>query len=265
MAASGPQQDVGTWGRVSRLLSKVVGLPDGQFTPDRGGTYGEKVVEMVSAKQHKVADEGSYFLTRTNTIGTGIAGVSSVTSYSATNNLLCISNNNGAGGRNIWLDYVYLTATAAATSSTNLFFYSQLDTTMRYASGGYGGAGTNVVTNILNGPYATNSGSNTQSGALVYAGAVVAAAASLQNRILCSRQARFQISVIGDTYMIPFGSTDIPLVGMTGVAQATGGLAVTLPHPPVCIAPGGSFLLGYFGASAGAAPSFEFEIGHVER
>ena len=36
------------------------------------------------------------------------------------------------------------------------------------------------------------------------------------------------------------------------------------PHPPVCIGPGGSFLLSLVLASQSAASSYEVEVGHIE-
>lgn len=262
MSATGPNNDVANWGRVGRLLSSMQRALEGAPAVLRAGAYGEMVAEILSSKQNKINDEGSYYVTRTPTPGTGVASIGAPTAYVATSPYVIVTNNNPAGGKNIWLDYINLNLITPSTSSTNLQFTTAIDTVARYTSGGSGGAGTNVAT-ILQGPVPPNSGAPANSGALVYAGALVAAAASPANRIISNRYLRTAIAVALDTYLVQFGATDIALDGtlVSGAAVAQR----SIPHPPVCLAPGGSFLLHLYGASAAAATTCEVEVGHVER
>src|ERR1017187_2416913 len=183
---SAPNTDVASWGLVGRLISNMQRVLEGSAAVIRSGPYGEQVSEIITSKQQKANDEGSLFLTRTPTPGTGVASITAPTAYVATSPYIVVTNGNQAGGKNIWLDYINLNLITAGTSSTNLQFATALDTIPRWSSGGSGGAGTNVAT-VLQGPMPNNSGAPLGSGALVYAGALVAIAASPQNRILCNR------------------------------------------------------------------------------
>jgi hypothetical protein len=264
MSGTGPNNDVLNWGRTGRLLASLAKLADGLPVIARASQYGEAISQLLTSKQHVLADEGSYYICRTPTIGTGIAGVTSLAAYTATSPVLIVTNNNPQGGRNIWLDYTCLTVTATAASTTSLFMATVLDTTARYSSAGSGGAGTNLSTALI-GPYATNVASPQASNALVYAGALVAVAASSTARILSNRLVRQQIPVVLDQYIINFGTDAVggplPPQALSAAVPAVSSVA----HAPVCVPPGGSFLQYYYGASMGAAPSFEVEVGYVER
>jgi hypothetical protein len=222
--------------------------------------YSQVLANQLTSKQHKAADLGSYFVCRTPTVGTGIAGVTSLTSYTATSPILIVYNQNAA--TNIWLDYASLTVTATAASTTSLFLATALDTGNRYSSAGSGGAGTNVSTALI-GPSATNMGITTNGGALVYAGALVASAATGSVRILSNRLVRQQIPVVLDQYVVNFGtdgmSTALPPQALSAAVPAV----TVLAHAPVCVFPGSSFLLYYYGAAMAAAPSFEVEVGFM--
>lgn len=262
MSGMGPNNDVASWGRVGRLISNLQRALEGAPALIRSGAYGEQVSEMLTSKQHKLNDEGSYYVTRTPTPGTGVASITTPTAYVATSPYIIVTNNNPVGGKNLWLDYINLNMITPGTSSTDLQFATALDTVARYSSGGAGGSGTSLST-ILQGPLPNNSGAPANSAALVYAGALVAVAASPQNRILCNRYIRSVIAITKDTYHIPFGATDI---GLDSLAASTVTLVQrSIPHPPVCIAPGGSFLFHLYGTAMAAATTCEVEVGHVER
>ncbi|HYC99696.1 MAG TPA: hypothetical protein VEB22_00585, partial [Phycisphaerales bacterium] len=57
-------------------IQRAKGTPasEGRAIPQRGTTYAEGVVLSVHQKQHTLADEGSYFVARNPTPGTGVAG-----------------------------------------------------------------------------------------------------------------------------------------------------------------------------------------------
>jgi hypothetical protein len=264
MSGTGPNNDVLNWGRVGKWISSIARLTDGLPVVGRFSPYGDQVAEILSSKQHVLAGEGSYFICRTPTVGTGIAGVTSLTSYTATSPFMILFNNNPAGGRDIFIDYTSMTCTATAASTTSLFLVTALDTTQRYSSAGSGGAGTNVSTALI-GPYATNEASPLISGAQVYMGALVATAASPQVRILSNRLVRQQIPVVLDQYIVNYGTDAVGGPLSPQVLSAAVPAVSTIAHAPVCVPPQTSFLLYYYGAAMAAAPSFEGEIGFVER
>ena len=262
MAGTQPNTDVLLWGRVQRLLALSQRTGEQVASILRMGTYGEIVADLLTGKQHKLSDEGSYFLTRSPTIGTGIATIVASNAFADTSPYIILTNNNPVGGRNIYLDYILMRLTVAGTSSTNLQWAVRIDNIPRYSSGGVGGAGTGL-TAILQGPVPTNTGAPANSSALVYAGALVAVAGSTNVRTLGNGMLRSAIAVVNDSYLINFAGIDMQqdgvLVSGTAIAQRS------VTHPPVCIAPQGSFLLHLWGTSQAAATSCEIEIGHVER
>lgn len=265
MSGIGPNNDVLSWGKVGRLLRNLATLADGAPAVQRFSPYGAAFCEIISSKQHVANDEGAYFTTRTPTVGTGLATTATPTTYVNTNAFLCITNANPVGGKNIWLDYIALGVTAGGTAGTALQAVTALDNIARYSSGATGGGyGTNLAA-ILQGPAANNS--NVPFGgssALIYAGPLVVVAPGPNARILSNPWLRRQIPVVNDRYLLNFAQSDLAATGASGVAQATA-LDTTVPHAPVCIGPGGSFLLTLVLPSQSAASSYEVEVGHIER
>jgi hypothetical protein len=264
MSALGPQNEVLNWGRTGRLIARLQQYADGFGAPQRSGTYGETYANLRTSKQHVAGDEGSFFTTRTATILTGLATIATPTTYSNTNAFIIVTNGNALGGRNIWMDRISLNCTAGGTLGASLMYVTAIDTIARYSSGATaGGQGTGLAT-PLQGPMPTNTNlSFGQSGALVYGGPLVAVAPSPSARILQNRYLRRQIPLATDSYLINFGQSDMPEAGSSGVAQATA-LTASSAHDPVCIGPGGSFLLSLILLSQTVASSYEFEIAHIE-
>jgi hypothetical protein len=220
------------------------------------------VSELLSLKNDKLLDEGSVYFVRSPTVGTGIAG-SILVAYTDVSPLIIVTNNNPIGGRNIFLDTIRLTLTVAPASATNLQWATSIDNIARYSSGGAGGAGTGAAANLL-GPYSPNTGIGASSGALVYAGALVAVARSNQFRQLENGFLRSAIPVVNDQYLFSFGGHeqmyDGVLVSGVAIAQRT------IPHGMVEIGPGHSFLLHHWAlANAVTGPSFEVQIAYHER
>ena len=264
MSGTGPNNDVLNWGRVGRYLSSLARLSDGLPVVGRFSIYGDQIADLLTSKQHKLAGEGSYFMSRTPTIGTGIAGVTTLTTFTPTSPFMILFNGNPVGGRDIFLDYLSLTCTATAASTTSLFLATALDSTQRYGSAGSGSGNTGLSTALL-GPYATNLAAGTQSQAQVYMGALVALAASPQVRIMSNRLVRQQIPVVLDQYIVNFGTDAAPTPLPPQVLSAAVPSVSVVAHQPVCVPPQSSFLLNYYGAGMAAAPSFEGEIGWIER
>ena len=267
MAGQQPNNDVLGWGRMQRLREFAQRIGEQTATILRTGMFGEALTELLTQKQWKLSEEASYFVTRSPTIGTGIATAAAPTGYVTTTPFMVIQNMNQnvnpPGGRCIYLDYIKLVCTAAGSNGTALYYATMIDNILRWSSGGSGSAGTGQ-TSVLAGPYPTNSGAAPNSGAFVYAGAVTAAANSSAARLLTNGVFRSAvIPVVNDMYLLNFAGVNLQqdsvLTTGPNVAQRS------LVHPPVCIGPGGSFLLNLWLPSQSAASSYEIEIGHVEK
>ena len=197
--------------------------------------------------------EGSHFVARNPTPGTGIIGHAAPTTLDDTKPLLHIKNTAAVNsGVVIILDYIRLRLTTAGTASTNVRFDMKVDTVARYTSGGSALVPTGV-----------NLNSNAASVAQVYYGAVIAPAAGANIRVLDGVEARPVIGVVGDMYTLNFG-------GPTHHATAliTSGTAIchaTYNFHPVIIGPGQTFLLHQWSASQSGAITFEPTVSWIER
>ena len=118
MPGTAPTNDILNWFRVQRLLAFAQKVGETFPSIARGGSYGESVMELLTDKQHKVADEGSYYMTRSPTVGTGLATIAAQNSFADTSPFLIVTNGNPAGGKSIYLDYLKLTTTVAGTNGT---------------------------------------------------------------------------------------------------------------------------------------------------
>lgn len=258
MPAMGPNVDASFWGRVSRILPQK--SPDGVAALNRMGEYGEQIVELLWAKSARLAKEGSYFVTGNPTPGTGVASIAALTAVVDTSPFVIVTNNNLIGGPSIELDYLKLICTAAGTGGTALNWATKMDIIPRYASAG----------SVFAGPAGTP-GANSPNPAIpadgssaVYAGALVAVAASLAGSRLIGRGVfRTVIPVVGDTYLLNFGGHEFTSVGLA--KNGTAPSDFTHHHAPVSIPPQGSFLLHLWLPSQSAASSYEVEVGYAKR
>lgn len=259
MPAMGPNVDSSVWGRVSRLLPQK--LQDAAASWARFGEYGETIIEPLWLKSARLAKEQSYFTVGNPTPGTGLATIAALTAVVDTSPFLIITNNNPVGGPSVELDYLKLICTAPGTAGTALNWASKLDSIPRYASAG----------SVLAGAASANPGASSPNSAgvgdtsvAVYAGALVAVAASLAgSRVLSRGVFRTAIPVIGDQFLLNFGGHEFTSVGLA--KNGTAPSDFTHHHAPVSIAPGGSFLLHLWLPSQSAASSFEVEAGYVKR
>jgi len=250
-------------GWVSRML------PQAETDNDPGvvrlGRYGDVWTIGGVRKQHGLADEGSYFVT--NNAQTGLAATA-LSAPTAASPFLLIANTDTAGNQNakrIHLDYINLLATAAGGAASTLLYGGLaivVDTGNRYSSGG-----TNLTANIVN-PNADVSAR--ASIASVYAGAIVAAAATGNARTLVGlRNIRQAVSatvlfVVGDVLHFNFGGVEPPANAALTVANAH---RLSEQLPPVIIGPGQCALIYIFGqgATTPSAPSLAPELGWWER
>jgi hypothetical protein len=221
---------------------------------NRVNPFGDQTVQPMGKDAYGFADEGSYFVARNPTIGTGIAGIAAATTASDLETLLYIRNGaSAADGTRIYLDYLRLVPTAAGTNGTTTVFYSWIDSGERYTSGG------STIT-----PVNCNQDSGTTTNAAVRFGALVTTAASSAKRTVGGGALRLGvIKVIGDIYQFDFGGyrQDLPPTVTSGTAQ----IFFPWRHAPVVLGPGQCFGLEVFAASQSVAASFEFELGYFER
>ena len=262
MAGAAPTSDSLEWGFLRKLISNAArATAEGASVIARFSEYGDQVTQGLTAKQHKLADEGSYYVCRSPTPGTGLATIAAPTAVVDTSPFILITNGNAAGGQNIIPDYIKLICTAAGTGGTSLNVTTKLDVIPRYSSGGAGGSNTGLAT-ILGGPWSTNTSRLGGSNALIFAGALVAVAAS-QQRTIMSTRLRSAIPVVNDEYFLNFGDSspmlDGVLVSGAAIAQRV------VPHPPTVIAPGHTLAVHLWLPAQSVAGSYEVEIGYIER
>jgi hypothetical protein len=215
------------------------------------------VTQQLWLKSHVFADEGTYFVTSDSTNsadGTGInTGGVTQTGYVATTPTMTIFNN---GTNKIYLDFLTLFMTVGGASLTSWRWAMYGDTTNRYTSGG-------TVAAVVNRPDMSLA-TFTASAAVIYFGAITAAAAGANVRFLGKGIFRNAIPVVGDMYTLNFGSVE------QGMSQSqdsgTNSIAQMFAAPPVIIWPGFFWALYTWGPSmATTSPAASYQLGFVER
>jgi hypothetical protein len=214
---------------------------------------------------HALADEGSYFTASNPTVGTAIAMTTSVVDDAATASsthaqaapYLYMYNRGVTGDQNaksVYLKYIKLFSRIgdqAWTSATQALFSVRSDPNSRYTSGGTALTTTNVNTNV-----------GTASQVIAYAGAnVVSLPNATTGRVLAHGLIQSSIPLAGSTWIWTFGDVTQP----TNFGYASVINSLTIPCPPAVIAPGWSLQLDIWATALAAAPTFEIEVGYVER
>jgi hypothetical protein len=247
--------NVNQWGQVAR--NNLPGpFQDNQYAPVRLGRYGEQHVQaQFGSKLYPLADEGTYFVARNPTAGTGIADAAAQTTLSDTAPVALLHNNAAAGsGKRVYLDFIRLEVTAAGTAGTNLRAAIKLDQgSSRYASGG---TGLTIVNPNMD-------SSNLSAVDQLFFGAITAAAATAQARQVWQGLLRTVIPVVGDVYLFTFGSAQGAPSGM--VLEGTAQLERHISCPPVVIGPQQQMTFHEWSGSQSAAKSFEITMGWWER
>ncbi len=246
---------------VSRALPQAFG--EQQVVPPRGSKYRELYVQNLINGDMAACDEGSYFTAANPTIGTGAGMTTSGASgrtFSDTLAGLVIMNRDAVGGKRMYLRWLRLTATVAATTSTDTQFAFKLDTVLsRYTSGG-----TAVV------PTNPNGDSATQSVGRVYyqtsdTAAMVTAASTQNARVIdatCT-PLRVVIGVVGDIYHFNFGANEatMPVTPTNGTAPIT----AVINCAPCVIGPQNVFTLHTWQSAQTVAPIFVWTASWIER
>lgn len=203
---------------------------------------------------------GYVFTAMNGTPGTGIAGHAAPTTYDSTKPYLLVYNSKP----NVLICpyFLRLTLTAASAGNSVMRFTQALDpsgtgsaatlSASRYASGGSQLSALSNKSDVGN-----------DSAAKVYAGAVVANAASANVRTIANTAVRTVIGVVGDCYQLAWGvpeMIDPASLVTTGTAIAN----VTFGYAPVVVAPGHCFLVHQWATSQSGAPTFEIEFAWAE-
>lgn len=243
--------DVKLHGECQRGLPGTVYSP-GMSAPVRVSHRGDLMTMPLGKQRATLADEGRYFIATNPTVGTGVAGIAGTGAFSDAESLLLLKNTNAVGsGKRIVLDMLRLAPTVAGTNGTDHRYVSKTDTGDRYTSGG------SAIT-----PVNPNADSTELPTCLLYFGALVTTAASSSARLIGNGLLRNVITVVGDEYLFDFGGDARP------VSHAIAGTAIArmvIPHAPVVLGPGQSFVMSLHAAAQTVGTSYEFELGFWER
>ena len=91
----------------------------------------------------------------------------------------------------------------------------------------------------------------------------VAAALSAQGRLVHTGVVTNSIPIVLDTWTLAYGepASNTNLIGTMSLVKN-----IVVPIPPVIIAPGWTYTLGFWGASwAASAPTYSIDVGWIER
>ena len=237
-------------GKVSRVLPGTQ-LIDGQLDTEspRWSGYGEAYTIPLGPRVY--ADEGSYFVARNATPGTGVAGHAAPTTHDTAKPFLLLIN--GSAARRVYLDYLKLQVTAIGTGGSLNYATHTVD---KNRTPGSGGADLTVLNVNLQSDRSTVL-SKARIGAVVPSESNTADA-----RIVAHHKARTVLPVIGDVLLFNYGG-DPRTSGM--VLAGTTELEKIIHCPPIVIGPGDSYHLVLWRASQSAAASYEVELGFWER
>ncbi len=214
------------------------------------------------AKMHRYAEAGKYFTVTNATPGTGIiTGV--VTALADTTPFIVFKNNNTVGsGIKCYLDFLTLDCTVVGTTfSGSRKVAHKLDisqSTTRYTSGATAihGAGQAVAINN------TNADSANASSALVYVGAITAAAAG-SARLVASQTLCSAIEVVFSTFTFDFGAPQQqPKAGL--IDNSTTAMHSYFPVPPIVVGPQEHYLFHVWGAALTVGITFAYNMGWIE-
>lgn len=236
------------------------GQQNGNFT----NSLSSKGISILTGDEG-ASDEGSYYIVTNPTPGTAIATTTSVvddatgaTTHAQQKPTMAITNSWGPSSgvlqQNLYLRYLKMFIVQVPTSATSWKYAMRLSPNSAKITT----AGTACVPVSPNGNYAQ------ASRAIVSFGAVTAtdSASDPGQRLVANGQVSGAIPVALDEWLFTFGdgARSLDLVGTQTLVKR-----LTVPVGPIIIAPGWTWTLEMWGASNAAAPSWEFEMGYVER
>ena|SRR5207247_5034150 len=227
--------------------------------PARLARYGEQMAQVIyGPTRHGLVEEGSYLLATNPTVSTGFTQVAAQTTFvDTTPNMYLFNSENpaSANAKSIYLDYIKMITTAAATAAASIHYALILDTVARALTT------DNTLPMTLANP---NGNTQTIVAPVVKwqnsATASVIAASSPSKRLV-ARGTLGGLNVAGDELTIVFGSTDVGAnAGLTAV-QATAVGHRASHSPAVIVGPGQSLVLHMWAPTSSASWNPEVEFG----
>jgi hypothetical protein len=219
---------------------------DGNAIRPRADRRGELYTEALWARLEALAEEGSLFVAATVVPGTGVtATLATGTAFTAVAGLLTIANTDVVGGKNVIPLALKLIVTAAGTASTSVHVAHAIDDGNR---GSNGTPGLLINQNV-------NMGMPNDTIAQVRFGVPTIAAAGPNVRYLDRAVLRNQIPIVNDIYVITYAASDQPSGG-ANLAQANASV-ISLPAPPIVIAPQKCYVLNEWSVARSAAQAYE--------
>lgn len=196
----------------------------------------------------RYAEAEVFHVAITPTPGTGIIGHAAPTTFDETKPFITLYNPSLT--KRIYPVFLQLHNTVVSVGGARVQLTVCTDRGNRRSSGG-----TALLVNN------TNSGSQAASQAQAYIGAVTAAAATANRRILGNHVFRGTIDVIEDIFELSFGGL--------GGGTMTGSRAATVTEstrtaPPICLGPGDTLLIHQWAASQSTGPTMQAIFGFVE-
>ncbi len=240
-------------GFVSRVLTSAFADDRDVAKTVRLKRYGEVNISEADGSLYGYADEGSLMVFTNAVISTGLTGVTAQIVFNDTGPALYVYNNDPV--KSLYLGYIKMIATAAATSTTSQHFAAVLDPAR----------GTLITTDN----FANLTGVN-PNGALPLACAPVvkfqnnatvsAIAASSASKRIVARGMLGGLNFVGDEFIVNFGRGDHTTHAGLTAAQAAAPSKRVANAPPVIVAPGATFTLHTWGLAQAAAWSPEVEL-----
>ena len=206
---------------------------------------------QIFSGDYLAAQEGKYF---TSWLGiTANTAVATTTqALASTSPSLVIFNDQPLNGKNLHMRYAKFTITTATSGLTSVQHVGVLNS---------GSVHTTVGT-LMSTPTNVNGNSGTGSTTRLYGGVNVMSTPAAASRVIHTGEVDNSIPIVLDTWNLVYGESgvaDVKIGTMTLVKH------ITVPVPPVIIAPRQYYTLGFWGVSwAASAPSYRMNVGWIE-
>ena len=194
-----------------------------------------------------LGDSANYYIMRTPTAGTGIISNAGTTAVATTPSLVLFNG----GTLNVYLMYLRLSSTVVGGGAATKNFSFYLDQGNRYTSGGT--ALVSVNTNMASGNTSLLAG---------YTGAITAAAAGANQRLVCNDWFRVALAdVVGDVYEWQYGSP----AGGSSTSQVATVSSFVRATAPIVIQPQNCYLMNIWSSTFTQGITWEVQIGYCEK
>jgi hypothetical protein len=194
-----------------------------------------------------LGDSANYYIMSTPTAGTGIISNGGTTAVATTPSLVLWNG----GALNVYLMYLRLSSTVVGGGAATKNFTFYLDQGNRYASGGTALTSRNM-----------NMASGNASGLAGYTGAITAAAATANQRLVCNDWFRVALAdVVGDVYEWQYGAP-VGASPSSSVATVSNFVRATAP---IVIQPNNCYLMNIWSSTFTQGITWEVQIGYAEK